>query len=268
MDLLVLDRHDRLHQHALAAEPRPDRPRHEVDALEDHRHPLEERSVEDRRGAGSNALHLAQVTGDVAVALDSAGVERLPGLERRVVHGWHEVVREEGPDHVPDRVRGNHPGDADPAGEQRCEGRLSDPGSAAEQHYERSPEPVEALPLEEAPGGVAPLPLAQDLGRELAELGGVDLRSTAVGEARLERPRDVVRALRRDPGGRQRLRHQPLRVREPVPALYDDRVRHLRGGVAARRRDRGRARRDGCGRRPPAHLPARRARRPCRWRRP
>ena len=149
-----------------------------------------------------------------------------PDLEGRAVHGRHGLVGEEGAQHLADHVRRDHPVDAEPGGEHRRERRLADPGGAADQHDQRPVEPVEPPPARgSGAAAVSPSSASSTSSASASQRLHVDLG--------LRRARPAARSISRassnarsgdSADGRQRLRHQALRVGQAVALVDDDRL--------------------------------------------
>ena len=104
---------------------------------------------------GAMSCDLAQEARDRALPSSSGSSDSARrDVEGRVVHGGHELMREECPHDLTDLVGGDHARDAEPAGELGRDGRLADAGDAAEQDDQR---PVEAARAATT-GGSGPAP--------------------------------------------------------------------------------------------------------------
>ena len=116
------------------------------------------------------------------------------------------------------------------AGEHRGDGRLADPGRAADQHHQRPLEAVEPAPARVAAGGRLVLLRAQHVLGERVQVGRADL---AAVEPVLDDAGELERPARRQAGRGDRLRHQPLRVRQAVALVDDDGLSGGRGRARA-----------------------------------
>ena len=162
----------------------------------------------------------------------------------------------------------------EPAGELRRDRGLADPGHAAEQHHQRPLEVADVPPLAEAGQHLVGL-----LRRPRTSSASARSCSTSTSPGPLRRragPRSARASANErsgaQPRGHERLRHQPLRVGQPVAAADpDDRAcgapgliaprtpASAQGAGAGRRAARPRAPPAGCAGTRPARPPAPRA---------
>src|SRR5581483_7767330 len=132
--VLVLDRQDaRAHERPLQL--RRQEPRNEVDALEDDRPALLERTLDRRVHADEHVARLLEEAGNEGIVRIG---DRLAGREARVVDGRHELVREERAQRLPDRVRRGESGDAELVCDLGRDRRLAGTGGAADEDDERT----------------------------------------------------------------------------------------------------------------------------------
>ncbi len=143
------------------------------------------------------------------------------GVERRRVHGGHEIDREEGAHDLAHHVGADHAVDAQPMRQLRRQGALPRRGAADEDDRRRL-QAAQELPLGEAPDEQLAVGLPELLARDGAQVAERERHRVAAPQAPLHRGGHGVGALRREARGHQGLRHQALAERQPV-ALVDER---------------------------------------------
>ena len=132
--------------------------------------------------------------------------------------GGHELGREEGAHGLAHHVGADHAGDAEAVGELGGQRALAHAGGAADEDDERRLEAAQLLPLAEALDEDVALLGPELVARDLLQVGEGEGRRPAAPQAPLHGGRHVVRALGRQPGRHERLRHQALaerRLRRP-----------------------------------------------------
>lgn len=231
--LVLLDRHD----HRNREDPLPPRleveePRHHVRALDDQVGPLHRGALDEGLHAHRDGRGLLSEPDDDLVLRRRFAQDRAR-LERRSMQRRHELVREQGPHHLADRIGRDHPHDPQARRELRRQRRLADPRRTADQHYEGNLDRLDLAPALEVPG----VPLAGEIlehaERELAQLRVRDRRDAELTQPVLDGLGHLVGAYGRQPGHHDLGRHQAFRIRQARIAIRDQDlgvlgvVRHL-----------------------------------------
>ena len=173
----------------------------------------------------------------------SALREREPRLEARVVDGRHELLREERAHRLADEVGRRDACDAEAVRGLRRDGRLPGARGAADEQQQRL---VETLAAHRADGvaGRSVAASSSPITSAASSPSRSMSREIAPRSARSRSARRAIeiRALRIEPGDRQRPRHEPLRERNfvaqgqrnGVPALPHTRIPAISSSISSR----------------------------------
>ncbi len=140
-------------------------------------------------------------------------LDRLPGLEARMVDRGHELFGEEGAHRLADDVGGRDAGDPEPVGDLRRHRRLPRPRCASDEQHERHVELPQSLQAPEGVDGLLVLVLGDDGGGDVEDtLGAGGAPLAAAPQLALDLAGQLVRPLGREPRAHERLGHQALGV--------------------------------------------------------
>ncbi len=146
VQVFVLDRHDALDDEG-AGVLGADHPGNEMDAFENGRPVLGRRAPQCRMHADENIPRLVEEPEKRCVArlLFLGSRESKPGLEARVVHGGHELLRKERAHRLTNEVRRGHTRDPEPVGGLGRDRRLPGARRAAHEEEKRFLQPCQSI---------------------------------------------------------------------------------------------------------------------------
>src|SRR3954447_22297366 len=183
-----------------------------MDALEHERPALLERPL--RRGADTDE--------DVPRLLQKAVLERVvgvrvdvPRLEARLVDRGHEGAGEERAHGLPHEVGRGDARDSEAVRELGRDRRFAGARRAADEDHDRQVDLAELLIAAQTLDRLASLLLAEHLDRERLEPLELDAALAAFAQLVVDAVRQRIGTVAGDPGGHERARHQPTRVRQP-----------------------------------------------------
>src|SRR5262249_7725062 len=137
----------------------------------------------------------------------------------------HEVMREERTHRLPHEVGRGDARDPEAVRELRRDRGLAGTGCAADEDHDRQVELTELLEAAQTLDRLASLLLAEHVDRERLEPLDLDAVLPALAQLVVDAARQRIGAVPGHPGGHERARHQPARVREPE-LVAAERERH------------------------------------------